>query len=115
VTPEGKIKAKVDALLKQYGAYYFKPVQNGMGAPGLDYHCVLRGHAFFIETKAPGKHMTPRQRQTTQRIGAAGGVVWEVNSDAAIAALEAWLIVVKNFKDNPNEQINVGYRDPFHP
>jgi len=73
VTPEGKVKAEVKKILTTYGAYWFCPVQNGMGAPGLDFHCCYRGVAFFIETKAPGKRPTPRQQHTIKQMKAAGG------------------------------------------
>ena len=112
MTPEGRIKAKVDALLKKYSVYYLKPVQNGMGAPALDYHCILNGCGFCIETKAPGKTLTPRQMETTRRIVRAGGVVWEISADEHIDQLEAWLIIVSQFKENRLEQIDVRYRDP---
>ena len=61
VTPEGKVKAKISKVLDWYGAYRFMPVQNGMGTPGLDYHCAVKGFAFFIEAKAPRKKPTARQ------------------------------------------------------
>lgn len=92
MTPEGRVKAKVDALLKQAKAYYLKPVQNGMGAPALDYHGVHRGLGVVIETKAPGKHPTSRQVNTLRQNAAAGGacfVIDGVGSD--LMELENWL------------------------
>ena len=59
-TPEGRVKAKVKALLKKYNAYWHCPVQNGMGAPSLDFICCLRGKYFGIETKAGNKKGTGR-------------------------------------------------------
>lgn len=90
-TPEGKVKAKVKALLNRAKAYYFMPVQAGYGAPGLDFHCVFHGHAFFIETKAPGKKMTPRQEQTARKMRAAGGVVFVVDGEESLAEVESWI------------------------
>jgi hypothetical protein len=65
-TPEGKIKVKVKQLLGEYGVYYFMPVQSGLGAAGLDFHCVVRWGdvplAFFVEAKAsPSDRATARQ------------------------------------------------------
>lgn len=79
-TPEGKVKDKVKALLKQHepDCYYFMPVQNGMGKPGLDFHCHMKGFAFYIETKAPGKKLTPRQELTKQEMEEAGAPVFVV-------------------------------------
>lgn len=90
MTPEGKVKAAVDLLLKRHGVYYLKPVQNGMGAPGLDYHGVHRGLGFAIETKAPGKHPTPRQINTAKAIHAAGGTVFLIDS-VDLTELSNWL------------------------
>lgn len=56
-TPEGKVKAKIDKLLKEYGVWYFKPVSNGYGRMGIsDYICCLPGGKFLaIEAKADEK------------------------------------------------------------
>jgi len=87
ITPEGKIKAHVKILLKKAGAYYHCPVQNGMGAPALDFHVCLPvkitpdmvgktvGMYLGIETKAPGKKPTARQLLTAKEITAAHGEV----------------------------------------
>lgn len=63
-TPEGKVKDKVKRLLKKYNCYQFWPVQTGYGAPTLDCIGCHNGFFFGIETKAPGKHPTPRQHMT---------------------------------------------------
>lgn len=91
MTPEGKVKAKIDVLLKQYGAYYLKPVQNGMGAPALDYHGIHRGVGFVIEAKAPGKEPTDRQLRTMKAIWAAGGAVFVIDGDHGLTLLAQWL------------------------
>jgi len=92
VTPEGKIKAHVKRALTYYfGAkcYSFMPVQQGLGASTLDYLLCVKGLFVSIETKAPGKHLTPRQEIVKAAIEAAGGVVFVVDSDATLdAAIE---------------------------
>lgn len=90
-TPEGEVKKQVKALLEKVGAYYFMPVQGGYGAPGLDFHCVVNGRAFFIETKAPGKKMTPRQRATAQKMTAAGAAVFVVDGPDTLKEVSLWL------------------------
>lgn len=89
MTPEGRVKAQVDALLKQHEAYYLKPVQNGMGAPALDYHGSHQGVAFVIETKAPGKAPTARQLNTLRRIAASGAACFLIDGD--LTELSNWL------------------------
>lgn len=82
-TPEGEVKDRVRALFKKYRAYYHSPVQNGMGKPGLDFHCCVNGLAFFVEAKAPGKHPTPRQQLTMRDMLAAGAKVFVVGEHLA--------------------------------
>jgi hypothetical protein len=97
-TPEGKVKTKVKALLKEYDAYQFWPVQTGYGAATLD--CLgCHDSAFFsVETKAPGKKLTPRQDDTRDRMLAALGKVFVVGEQllddgtySGMKELETWL------------------------
>lgn len=94
MTPEGKVKAKVKALFKQYGAYFHMPVQNGMGEPTLDFIACLRGYFIAVETKAPGKKPTKRQQVTMAQMSAAGAFVFVVSDDASMAVLEAHLALL---------------------
>jgi hypothetical protein len=88
MTPEGKVKAKVKrALATLPGHYHFMPVQNGMGAPALDFFCCWRGKFFAIETKVPGKTMTERQQSTAAQIIAADGQVFLCDTDESIARM----------------------------
>jgi len=83
MTPEGRVKAKLNRALKplEPWVWRFMPVQNGMGAPGLDYFLCVNGRFVAIETKAPGKKLTPRQETTKAKIIAAGGTVLVVDDD----------------------------------
>lgn len=91
MTPEGKVKARVKALLKRLSAYYHMPVQNGMGAPSLDFIGCHAGRFFAIETKAGNKDMTDRQKQTASEMRKAGGEVFLVNDVQGLTELEQWL------------------------
>lgn len=90
-TPEGKVKEKIKKLLKEYGAYYHMPVQNGMGAPSLDLICCIKGKYFAIETKAGNKQPTPRQEETIKQIQRAGGKCFVVNEVEGMDTLEMFL------------------------
>lgn len=84
-TPEGKVKAKVKKALDKLGSdcWRFMPVQGGYGSVALDFLLAIRGRFVAIETKAPGKKLTPLQEQTKAAIEAAGGVVlvvWDETS-----------------------------------
>ena len=95
MTPEGKVKAKVKAMLKEAGAYQHWPVQTGYGAPALDCHACLRGFYIAIETKAPGKKPTKRQEITCREIETAGGTVFIVDgSEESLNRLQEFLAKV---------------------
>lgn len=84
MTPEGKLKKKVKEYLKSRDAYYYMPVQNGMGVVGVpDLVGCYKGLFFGIETKAPvmkprskekrWAKATPNQQHQLEAIIAAGG------------------------------------------
>jgi hypothetical protein len=80
-TPEAKVKKKIRRALERlrqggYEVYCHMPVQNGMGAPTLDFIGCCRGRFFGIEAKAPGKEPTPRQQQTIADMERAGALVF---------------------------------------
>lgn len=89
MTPEGKVKTRVKLVLSSHGAYWHCPVQNGMGAPSLDFICCFKGRYFAVETKAPGKKPTPRQEITISEIEKAGGKVFVIDGDCS--ELDGWL------------------------
>jgi hypothetical protein len=72
-TPESKVKQAVKRVLDAFDVYFFMPVNTGLGAAGVDFHCVVKVSylmdagwmqapiAFFIETKEEGKKPTARQ------------------------------------------------------
>lgn len=92
MTPEGRVKEYVKRRMQERWptSYRFMPVQNGMGAPGLDFFYCVNGYFLTIETKAPGKKPTPRQLVTAGDITKAGGVVWVVDS---VETLEEYIIM----------------------
>ena len=92
MTPEGKVKEQVKKLLKQHGAYYHMPVQNGMGAPTLDFVGCFKGKFFAVETKAPGKKPTPRQELTMADMRKAGGMVFVVSDADSLTDVHAYLL-----------------------
>lgn len=97
MTPEGRVKAKVNkALAALAWTYRFMPVQNGMGAPGLDYYCCIAGRFVAIETKVEGKTLTDRQRTTRDAIEAAGGLVFEIHNEGEITEMVAHLNLMMN-------------------
>ena len=86
---EKVVKDRVKRVLKKHGVYFFMPVQTGYGAPALDFYCCNKGTFFAIETKAPGKKLTPRQVITKETIEKAGGKVFVIDGDTT--ELDEWL------------------------
>ena len=92
MTPEGKVKAAVNRVLSKYKSIYcFMPVPSGYGPSSLDYLLCVNGHFVAIETKAPGKKPTDRQKMIIGQIKRAGGVVFVIDSTDATHELETFL------------------------
>jgi Holliday junction resolvase len=82
MTPEKKVKTKVVAILKGFGAYYFYPVTGGYGASGVpDIVGCYKGKFFAIECKAGKGKTTALQEKNIAQIIAQGGVAIVVNED----------------------------------
>ena len=81
-TPEKKVKNKVTALLKRYGAYYFYPVTGGYGMSGVpDIVACYNGCFIGIECKAGKNKPTELQQQNLERIKNNGGYALVINED----------------------------------
>lgn len=94
MTEEARVKLRVKEILKNYACYQYWPVTNGMGAPTLDCIGCYKTKFFSIETKAPGKHPTPRQEVTMKAMRDAGAAVFVVDGSAvSYTALINWLEV----------------------
>ena len=82
-TPEGKVKAAVDKMLKAYGAYWLNPATGGYGASGVsDKVACMLGRFIAIECKVNGtKKPTPLQLLQLQLIRDAGGISLVIHKD----------------------------------
>jgi Holliday junction resolvase len=79
---EKKVKTKVVAILKEFGAYYFYPVTGGYGASGVpDIVGCYKGNFFAVECKAGKGKTTALQEKNIANIYAAGGTALVVNED----------------------------------
>jgi hypothetical protein len=81
MTPEGRVKEKVKKIFRKHNAYYHMPVQNGMGAPSLDFVACVAGRYVAVETKAPGGKPTARQLNTIGEIEQSGGLVFVLDGN----------------------------------
>lgn len=90
-TPEGKVKAKVKALLKKHNIYYCTPATGGYGRSGIpDFICCVNGKFLAIECKAGTNKTTALQNWEIDSIIACGGKAMVINEER-IAALDLTL------------------------
>ena len=80
MTPEGKVKKKIVAYLKEIGAYYFFPATGGYGKSGVpDIVGCYKGKFFGIEVKAGKNTATELQKMQLKLIADAGGLATVTN------------------------------------
>lgn len=81
MTPEGKVKAAVKAVLKKLKAYQHWPVPTGYGTPTVDCLACAYGVFFAIECKRPGvRKGTQNQQKTLAEVREAGGIALLINT-----------------------------------
>jgi hypothetical protein len=82
MTPEGKVKKKVKAILDELKVYHFSPMQNGMGRAGIpDIVACHNGKFIGIECKAGNNKPTALQERELNRILNAGGEAFVINEE----------------------------------
>ena len=96
LTPEGKVKIQISALLKKYNVWYFYPLMSGYGSSGVpDIICCVDGIFVGIEAKADKtKKPTRLQESCGQRIQASGGHWMVVCDENSLNKLEDLLCVL---------------------
>lgn len=113
-TPEGKVKDWVKQTIREYehthstNIYTNWPVPGGYGESMLDLVGCAYGRMFMIETKAPGKTMTDRQKQCAARVVRAGGVVYEIDRvhDTRMVNFLMWLDRMRLLATNTDNEID---------
>ena len=82
LTPEGKVKEKVKAVLKRRGVWYCMPRGQTFGRSGIpDFVCCHMGRFFGIETKAGRGKATPLQMRELKDLFRHQGIVLIVRED----------------------------------
>lgn len=93
MTPEGKIKARVDRLLHQYKIWFYSPQAGPYGRAGIpDRIAIVRGQFVGIEVKADRtKKPTALQRKCMAMIEAAGGKCFIVYDVETLETLKGYI------------------------
>ena len=91
LTPEARVKRAIINVLERAKAYYFMPVQTGMGKRTLDFLVCYKGYFFGIEAKAAGGKPTALQEKTMRDIQKAGGETIVIDSEDRVLELKHWL------------------------
>lgn len=91
-TPEALVKAKIKALLKNYGAYYTMPVMTGMATNGTpDFAICYVSRYLAIEAKADESGApTELQWVRLREVEKAGGDTMVIHA-GNLVVLESWL------------------------
>jgi len=92
-TPEGRIKRKLDTMLKQEKVWYYSPQAGPFGHAGIpDRVAIVCGRFVGIECKADAKKpLRPLQVVTRDAICAAGGVWFRVHDDDTVASVRQFI------------------------
>ena len=96
-TKEERVKKIVSSYLKELDengviVYAHMEVPTGYGKRNsLDYTLCIAGRFVAIETKGPGKWLTPLQRQTCRNILQAGGAVFIISGPDGLNAFKRWV------------------------
>jgi len=94
MTPEGKIKSKIDKMLRSKELlWFFKPQAGTFGKSGVpDYIICIAGHFLGVEAKAnPARKPTALQMLCMEKICAAEGVCFVVHDNDTLGALEKFI------------------------
>lgn len=97
-TPEAKMKKKVDAVLKEFGIWFFAPQSGIYGRSGIpDRVGILPGGRMIaVEVKAGKKYgLTALQEKTLKDMGKAGAMVWVVDGDETLEQLRVIIKTVQ--------------------
>ena len=110
MTPEGKVKKLVVALLAEFNivnakdagrelqsdGWYFCPGQNGYGVKGIpDFVGHYLGRFFAVETKAPDKIPTGFQELQITEILRSGGIVFVVDGPEGVEEVRKFFQAIK--------------------
>jgi hypothetical protein len=93
-TPEKKMKKRVDAVLKEFGIWFFAPQSGIYGRSGIpDRVGILPGgRTIAVEVKAGSRYgLTDLQIKTMNEMERAGAACFVVRDDTTLAGLRAWL------------------------
>lgn len=91
MTPEGRVKQKINKVLDKHNAWKFMPVPTGFQTKTVDYLVCCKGRFIAIEAKAPGKAVTDRQAHVLSHIRDAGGLTFVVATDKDVEFLDTVL------------------------
>lgn len=93
VVREASTRHAVDKILKKYGAWFFAPVNFGIGREGVpDNICCINGKFVAIESKGhkTGHKLTEVQKRCLQDIENAGGYTF-VATPTNLEELDRWV------------------------
>ena len=93
-TPEGRVKRRLDKMLKEEGVWFYSPQAGPYGQSGIpDRVCIVHGLFVGVEVKAgKGKKPTALQELRAKEIVEAGGFWFLVYDDETIAKVREFIV-----------------------
>ena len=100
MTPEGKVKRAIRAVLNKHAehVYVHMPVPGGYGRSALDYIGFCCGLGFAVEAKRQGGEPTERQQGVIEDMERGGGKVFVIDGPPGLQELDEWLTTVVEAK-----------------
>ena len=113
-TPEGKIKRKLDTMLKAEGVWFYSPEAGPFGVAGIpDRVAVVEGQFVGIEAKADkSKKPTALQMKCMADIEKAGGKCFVVYDDDTITQVRDFILEKRSAGDTQGESPSTKGEEP---
>lgn len=113
-TPEGKIKRKLDKMLKAEGVWFYSPQAGPFGVAGIpDRVAVVEGQFVGIEAKADkSKKPTALQMKCMADIEKAGGKCFVVYDDDTITQVRDFILEKRSAGDTQGESPSTKGEEP---
>lgn len=113
-TPEGKVKRKLDKMLKAEGVWFYSPQAGPFGVAGIpDRVAVVEGQFVGIEAKADkSKKPTALQMKCMRDIEQAGGKCFVVYDDDTITQVRDYILEMRSAGDTQGKSPSTKGQEP---
>lgn len=113
-TPEGRVKRKLDKMLKAEGIWYYSPQAGPFGVAGIpDRVCIVEGQFVGVECKADKtKKPTALQTKCMADIEQAGGKCFVAYDDDTIAEVREYILERRSARNPESQGVGTEAEEP---